>query len=423
MKINFDDLQSLNLDNLNDTIDLYVDDKFTNLLNHLKDLRKRNIYISLFINPDAINIEDIPYYRIANEVILNSEPYFDENKTSRLIKILNRYGINFKFRISIKDSNFNSNLDIIYFAIRNKTRLIFHIEDSIKNNFDKLHSLYRNINNFIWNITIDNIDDSLINKDLLYDERLDIYHNIHNGKRCFVIGNGPSFDEKAANLLKNEITIGCNAIGSAFKMWGFIPTYHCFGDWRFISNPLCWKEMLKINEFGIPSFYLEHIYHQEATEAEQRLYLNSLKQQGKSENDFITWPYFKSEQRTFLTKECIGIPSVNCKLGINSLRMPHKNLISYDLHKGTLMSGSVIQDTSIPIAAWLGCNEIYLIGCDMSDTGHFYNKGKTKWSVGPDVIIQFGWMQEKLQEEGKTLYNLSPSKLPKIENLDTDSIF
>ena len=422
MKLDLDNFSFSNLNDSEKIIELYVNNNSDGLIDILKELKRKNKSVSLIINPDIINKNDIPYYRIIDEVILNLNSIIDKKKIIELSSHLKEYGINIKIIVNLNDSNFDTNLDIIYFAIRNNLRLKFNISDSIKNDLNKIQILHKNISLFIWDITVADMDNQ-IDATTLYDKQLDIYHNIHKDERCFIIGNGPSFDENAANLLKDEITIGCNAIGSAFKMWGFKPKYHCFGDWRFISEPVCWKEMLKVHKLGIPTFYLEDIYYQEATEAEQRYFLDALNQYGRGNDIFVTWPYFTEEQRTFLKNECIGIPSINNKIKIYSLRMPDKNLISYDLHKGTLMSGSVVQDTSIPIGAWLGCKEIYLIGCDMSNTGHFYNKEKTKWSVGPDVIVQFGWMQEKLQEEGKTLYNLSPSKLPKIKNLDINSLF
>lgn len=51
------------------------------------------------------------------------------------------------------------------------------------------------------------------------------FHNIHTGKRCFIVANGPSLKETDLSLLKGEITIGMNRIYLLEKINGFKPTY------------------------------------------------------------------------------------------------------------------------------------------------------------------------------------------------------
>lgn len=66
-----------------------------------------------------------------------------------------------------------------------------------------------------------------------YFERLNSikrFENIHKGKRCFIIGNGPSLNQLDLKLLKNEITFGVNAIYTNFDKMGFFPTYYFVED-------------------------------------------------------------------------------------------------------------------------------------------------------------------------------------------------
>jgi hypothetical protein len=56
------------------------------------------------------------------------------------------------------------------------------------------------------------------------------FRNIHEGKRAFVIGNGPSLLLEDLNLLKNEITFGCNRIYLAFTETSWRPTYYTVED-------------------------------------------------------------------------------------------------------------------------------------------------------------------------------------------------
>ncbi len=62
-------------------------------------------------------------------------------------------------------------------------------------------------------------------------QKLREYKNIHRGKRCFIIGNGPSLKQMDLSLLKNEITFGMNRIYMVFQEMGFATSYYvCMND-------------------------------------------------------------------------------------------------------------------------------------------------------------------------------------------------
>lgn len=57
------------------------------------------------------------------------------------------------------------------------------------------------------------------------------FENIHEGKRCFIIGNGPSLKQMDLSLLKNEFTFGMNRIYMAFPEMGYETSYYvCMND-------------------------------------------------------------------------------------------------------------------------------------------------------------------------------------------------
>ena len=61
--------------------------------------------------------------------------------------------------------------------------------------------------------------------------RLRRYHNIHSGKRCFIVGNGPSLKQTDLAPLRNELTFGTNRIYLAFEELKFKPSYYvCSND-------------------------------------------------------------------------------------------------------------------------------------------------------------------------------------------------
>ena len=49
--------------------------------------------------------------------------------------------------------------------------------------------------------------------------------DIHRGKRCFIIGNGPSLRNTDVSYLRHEYTFGMNRIYLAFDDWGFETSY------------------------------------------------------------------------------------------------------------------------------------------------------------------------------------------------------
>jgi hypothetical protein len=56
-------------------------------------------------------------------------------------------------------------------------------------------------------------------------ERLRTYRDRHAGKRCFIIGNGPSLRGMDLSPLKNELTFGLNRIYLLFPELGFTTSY------------------------------------------------------------------------------------------------------------------------------------------------------------------------------------------------------
>ncbi|MDH5605260.1 MAG: DUF115 domain-containing protein [Anaerolineae bacterium] len=73
--------------------------------------------------------------------------------------------------------------------------------------------------------------------------------NIHQGERCFIIGNGPSLKLTDVSKLRGEFTFGMNRIYPAFKDWGFETSY-------FVSiNDLVIEQCAEdIRELPVPKF-------------------------------------------------------------------------------------------------------------------------------------------------------------------------
>jgi len=65
---------------------------------------------------------------------------------------------------------------------------------------------------------------------LLIKDPLKQYKNYGKGKRCFIIGNGPSLNNIDITLLKDEVTFGVNGIFLLYDKMGFEPTFYLIND-------------------------------------------------------------------------------------------------------------------------------------------------------------------------------------------------
>lgn len=108
------------------------------------------------------------------------------------------------------------------------------------------------------------------NKKLL--NNLKQFKNIHSGKRCFIIGTGPSLRIEDLELLKNEITFASNRIYEIFSKTDWRPTYYMNQDMMLIDKfseeiintqakhkflPLDRKDIF-INQDNVSFFVLKH---------------------------------------------------------------------------------------------------------------------------------------------------------------------
>jgi hypothetical protein len=72
------------------------------------------------------------------------------------------------------------------------------------------------------------------------------FKNTHTGKRCFIIGNGPSLKAEDLEQLKNEITFAFNRIYYIFDQTSWRPTYYCAED-----NKIILKSKVEIDELAL----------------------------------------------------------------------------------------------------------------------------------------------------------------------------
>lgn len=260
---------------------------------------------------------------------------------------------------------------------------------TIKRIIGALYRRFIEIPHFImWTLPF---NDSIRNR-----KKLNKYHNLHKGKRCFIVANGPSLKETDLSLLENEITIGMNRIYLLEKINGFKPTYLAS-----IDIPVQLSQFTKeYNDLNMVRFY--------------------------------NWNYrshFKSsESLLFLRGQFNSAFNTNI------------------LDKGVGNSKSVTY-ACMHLAYFMGCSEVILIGKDHSyntgnatqgtrlinstgnESNHFiegYYKKGMKWGM-PDYKMEeytYKLAKEAFEKEGKKIIDATiGGKLEVFEKVDYYTLF
>ena len=136
------------------------------------------------------------------------------------------------------------------------------------------------------------------------------------GRRCFVMGNGPSLLKSNLSLLKDELTIGSNAQYLIWDAIGFVPTYLTVED-RLVAEDRA-EELCNLDQ-PVKVFPRDLSYC--LGESKNTVFINFIR-------DYQPFPKFTS-----------------------------------DFAK-TVYWGGTVSMLNLQLADYLGCNEIYLIGFD-----------------------------------------------------------
>ena len=217
---------------------------------------------------------------------------------------------------------------------------------------------------------------------------------INNGKRCFIIGNGPSLKVEDVEKLKNEYTFASNGIINLFEKTFWRPTYYCIQD--------------------------SHVINQ--------LYKRIIDQ------DF---------KYVFMgINICLKYPSIkNCAYIKMLIENYYPNLpkFSSNLLEGEY-EGFTVTYMCLQIAAYMGFNEIYLLGIDHNYSMNLkpdgtieFNNVKDHFSAD-DIIenlpqldkstLAYQAAKKYADKHGIKIYNATRGgKLEVFERVDFDSLF
>lgn len=157
---------------------------------------------------------------------------------------------------------------------------------------------------------------------------LEHYHNLYDGDRCFILGNGPSLTVEDLSKIKDEVTFASNAIYKIFDKTDWRPTYYSIFDEGAGDN----KQL--VDEINFSS--------------------------GQNQNDHFKMKFFR-EQGYWVYKH---FNEPKCMIHTwHSRKYLDNPQFSEDLTKG-LYTIATVTYANMQIARWMGFKKIYLLGMD-----------------------------------------------------------
>lgn len=230
-------------------------------------------------------------------------------------------------------------------------------------------------------------------------------HNKHKGERCFVICNGPSLNQTDLTKLEDEVTFGTNLIFLKFPELTFRPSYYVAMD----------------------DLVLEDRYRE----------INALSQEGMVRFLPTEIAYCLRNNKDVIWMNC---PDTDGDVGVPSFSK-HPELF--------LFHGSTVTFICLQLAYHLGCDPVYLIGCDTSysrppsveviDDAHWISRGGDpnhfdsryfgtgfRWhDPRTDLMIRsYKLARWIFEEDGRKIYNASAGgELEVFERIAYDSLF
>lgn len=161
------------------------------------------------------------------------------------------------------------------------------------------------------------------------------YKNIHQGKRCFIVANGPSINEENLDLIKGEIIFTVNQGHRKNEFADLKPSYHVWADPRYFDK-------------NTPDFEKEEF---------KKLFIKTCNVNEK----IITFvPVFGYD---FLKENSLLYPDNKISFFNSSLYYYDGYNKEFDYTKPMMEFNNIVQ-FAIGLAVYMGFKEIYMLGCD-----------------------------------------------------------
>ena len=171
-------------------------------------------------------------------------------------------------------------------------------------------------------------------KDLKLIKYNKAFRNIHKGKRCFILGNGPSLSKEDLSKLKSEIVFVVNQASKISEYNKISPEYYFCVDQVFFS-----LDSNDVNDKQTIDSFI------------------SLKSETCNPICFIPAKYKEAVKKYEIDK------LLEVRYFVEALRMVDKRQKFVDYTKVVTSFGTVVQ-YAITMAVYMGFEKIYLLGCD-----------------------------------------------------------
>jgi len=238
------------------------------------------------------------------------------------------------------------------------------------------------------------------------NENMVKFKNYHAGKRCFLIGNGPSLCPNDLNILakNNEISFGCNKIYKVFDTTIWRPNYFVAADSALI--------FLHYQDFASLDVDVKFIQNPE------QIFFDG--------NHNIKESFQRCNGSTYFYNKIVASSQDNI--------VP----FSSNPSKALYITGTVMYPM-LQIAAYMGFSEIYLLGVDGTiDTknNHFYNDDiedekyrKLRAKVDPsdhEAVVTASYESARIYGENNNIKIFNATRggnLKVFERIDFDTLF
>lgn len=229
--------------------------------------------------------------------------------------------------------------------------------------------------------------------ELFYNNEIDQFRDIHKGQRCFVVATGPSLRiEDLDTLHRNgEICISMNSVFKAFGKTSWRPDYYTLSDWRTFDANRDTILQMDIREKFIAD---------------------------------MAWVF--SRQDTIPANVHIW------HLIRVLVAMGEERQFWAEFSKGGFGPGTIMTEAAIPLAMFMGCTEIYLLGADCtlaedSKKQHFVEDydNFSKAILDVDGLFDaYRHIKSYIDERGIKIYNATRGGALEIfPRVDFDSLF
>jgi hypothetical protein len=230
---------------------------------------------------------------------------------------------------------------------------------------------------------------------------------MHKGERCFILGNGPSLNKQNLALISNEVSFVTNSFVLHKDFCEIAPNYYCISDYRAFADN---KESHTLRSIG--------------------KYLNF-----EGSRLFLFVPNRAWFSLCFKSIIKSNVFYLNFQ---TNRKIWEDGNFSIDIQKGVKWGHTVILDFCLPIAFYMGCDEIYLLGCDMNfsddkSDNHFYKeidtsnvkRDKNEWELWYKIVLRsYEVAKTVFEDNNRIIYNATHGgKLEVFPRVDFESLF